>query len=124
MKKYAAVSFFRWTSGIFGILIVALTLFFFVGSILEGRGKPGPNFSTSTLLTFVVWGLGLAGLLFAIWKPGIGGLFSLISFIVFNLMVAFNPNPDSRYSFVLLIFLLPSILFLVFWWLKESKAKP
>ncbi len=122
MKKSTPVSILRLTSRILGILIVAFTLFFFVGSLLEGRNKPAPNFNTSTIITFVVWGFGLAGLLFAIWKPGTGGLISLLSFIVFNLLVAFSPNPDSRYSVVLLIFLLPSILFLASWWFRKSKS--
>lgn len=91
--------------------------------MLEGRNKPGPGLDTYTIITFVVWGIGLAALLLAIWKPGIGGLISLFSFIVFNILVAVNPNPDSSYTFGLLIFLLPSILFLLFWWLKKSAIK-
>ena len=122
MKKSTSVSALHLTSSIIGSLVVAFVLFFFIGSLLEGRNKPAPDFPTSTIITFVVWGFGLAGLLFAIWKPGIGGLFSLLSFIVFNLLVAFSPNPESRYSFVLLIFLIPSILFLASWWFRKSKS--
>ena len=122
MKKSTPVRALRLTSIILGILIVAITLFFFIGSLLEGRNKPAPDFPTSLIITFAIWGLGLAGLLLAIWKPGIGGLISLLSFIVFNLMVALSPIPDSRYSAVLLIFLLPSILFLASWWFRKSKS--
>jgi hypothetical protein len=123
MKKMKSINIIRWTASIIGTLMVAFTLIFFIGSILEGRNKPGPGLDTYTIITFVVWGIGLAALLLAIWKPGIGGLFSLFSFIVFNILVAVNPNPDSSYTFVLLIFLLPSILFLLFWWLKKSAIK-
>ncbi|MEI7829807.1 MAG: hypothetical protein WCI31_08555 [Prolixibacteraceae bacterium] len=122
MKKSTSLSSLHVTSSIIGILIVAFTLFFFVGSLLEGRNKPAPDFPTSLIITFLIWGFGLAGLVLAIWKPGIGGLFSLLSFIVFNLMVVFSPNPESRYSFVLLIFLIPSILFLASWWSRKSKS--
>jgi hypothetical protein len=123
MKKMKSINIIRWTASIIGTLMVAFTLIFFIGSILEGRNKPGPGLDTYTIITFVVWGIGLAALLLAIWKPGIGGLFSLFSFIVFNILVAVNPDPDSSYTFVLLIFLLPSILFLLFWWLKKSAIK-
>ena len=120
MKK---INTLRWTAGIIGTLMVAFTLIFFIGSMLEGRNKPGSGLDTYTIITFVVWGIGLAGLLFAIWKPGTGGLISFLSFIIFNILVAVNPNPDSSYTIVLLIFLLPSILFLLFWWLKKSAIK-
>lgn len=122
MKKSTPVSALHMTSSIIGLLIVAITLLFFIGSLLEGRNKPAPDFPTGLIITFAIWGFGLAGLLFAIWKPGTGGLISLLSFIVFNLMVALSPNPDSRYSAVLLIFLIPSILFLASWWFRRSKS--
>ena len=120
MKKTTLISIIRWTTSIIGILIIAFTLLFFIVTLLEGRNKPGSGYETFTLITFVVWGMGLAGLLFAIWKPGIGGLFSLLSFIVYNNLVAVNPYRDGSYRFVLLAFLLPAILILVFWWLKKS----
>jgi hypothetical protein len=69
----------------------------------------------------VFWGIGLAGVLFAIWEPKAGGLISLVSFIVFNILAALNPNPDSTYTPILLLFLIPSILFLTAWWLKSNK---
>lgn len=123
MKEMKKINTLRWTAGIIGTLMVAFTLIFFIGSMLEGRNKPGSGLDTYTIITFVVWGIGLAGLLFAIWKPGTGGLISFLSFIIFNILVAVNPNPDSSYTIVLLIFLLPSILFLLFWWLKKSAIK-
>ena len=123
MKKTTSISSIRWTASIIGILIVGFTLLFGIGSLLEGWNKPGPGLPTSTIITFVVWGMGLSGLIIALWKPGIGGLFSLICLIIFNILVAVSPVPDSRYTPVLLIFLLPSILFLVFWWLKKSSNK-
>jgi len=123
MEKPKLINSVRWTANIIGTLIVALTLFFFIGYMIEGRDKPAPNFDISTILTFVVWGIGLAGLLVALWKPGLGGLISLLSFIVFNVMVALSPNPESHYSVVLLIFLIPSILFLLFWWLTNNQNR-
>lgn len=122
MKNTKSMSFILWTARIIGTLIVVITLIFAIGSFFEGRNKPGPGLDTSTIRGFVVWGVGLFGLVLAIWKPGTGGVISLLSFIVFNMLVALSPNPEVRYSFVLLIFLFPSILYLLFWWLKKSSS--
>ena len=123
MEKTTSISSLRWTASIIGIFMVGFTLLFWIGSLVEGWNKSGPGLGTYTIIIFVFWGMGLAGLLFAIWKPGIGGLFSLLSFIVFNILAAFNPTPGSRYMGVLLIFLLPSVLFLADWWLTKSSNK-
>ena len=125
MKNTNSINNIRWIAGIIGTLMVAFVLIFFIGYMFEGNKKSGngPGLDAYTIMTFIVWGIGLAGLLFAIWKPGTGGLISFLSFIVFNILVAVNPNPDSSYTVVLLIFLVPSILFLLFWWLKKSAIK-
>jgi hypothetical protein len=119
MKKTTSISIINWMARIIGTLMVAFTLIIGIGEMLEGQSRPGPGLDTYTIIIFVVWGLGLAGLLFAIWKPGTGGLISLVSFIVFNILAAVNPNPDSSYTAVLLLFLVPSILFLFVWGLKN-----
>ncbi len=119
MKKATSISIIRWTTNIIAIFIVGFVLLFGIGYLIEGWNKPGPGLPTSVIITFVIWGIGLSGLIFALWKPGIGGLFSLFWLIIFNIRVALSPN----YSPVLLIFLIPSILFLVYWWLKKSSNK-
>lgn len=120
MKKTTSNSAINWAARIIGTLFVAFPLFFFIGYLVEGLHKTGPGLDTYMIITFIVWGIGLAGLLLAIWKPGTGGLISLLSFIVFNILAALHPNPDAKYSIVLLIFLLPSILYLIFWWQNKS----
>jgi hypothetical protein len=120
MKRTTSISIVNWTARIIGTLMVAFTLFIGIGEMLEGQNKPGPGLDTYTIITFIIWGIGLAGLLFAIWKPGTGGLISFVSFIVFNILVAVNPNPGSTYTAVLLLFLLPPILFLLVWRLKKT----
>ena len=108
------------TASIIAIVIVALTLLIGIGEMFEGQKKPGPGLDNYTIITFVVWAIGLAGLLLAIWKRGMGGLISFISIIIFNILVAVNPNPESMYTPMLLIFLLPSILFIISWWQNKS----
>lgn len=123
MKNTSSLGIINWTARIIGTLMIAFTLFFGIGEIFEGQSRPGPGLDTYTIITFVVWGAGLAGLLLAMWKPGKGGLISLFAFIVFNILVVLNPNPDATYTPVLLLFLLPSFLFLWVWRLKNNKQR-
>jgi hypothetical protein len=103
--------------------MVAFTLAFAIGELIEGLGQPGPGLDIYTKIIFTVWGIGLAGLILALWKEGLGGKVSLFGFIVFNILVATNPNPEARYSVVLLFFLFPSILYLWWWWENKSTNK-
>ena len=123
MNKPSSNRILLWAARIIGTAMVAFTLFFFIGYLIEGRHKTGPGPDIYTIIIFVVWGIGLAGLLLALWKPGTGGFISLLGFIAFNILAAVNPNPDSRYTIVLLLFFLPSILFLMYWWLKKTSNK-
>lgn len=106
-----------------GTLFIVLVLFIGGGEIIEGLNKAGPGLNTFTIIIFIFWGTGLAGLVLAWWKEGPGGLISVVSFIVFNILAAVNPTPGSRWTFVLLIFLFPSILFLFYWWLKKKSSE-
>ena len=112
----------RWAARITGTLVVAFTLFFAIGEMIEGSGKQGPGFDTYTKVVFTVWGIGLGGLILAFWNEGLGGKISLLCFIVFNILVAANPDPDSRYSIVLLLYMIPSILYVAWWWLQKKST--
>jgi len=111
----------RWTARIIGSAIVAFTILFGIGYLIEGFGKPSSGtFNTILIITFALWGIGLAGLIFALWKEGRGGIISLVSLIIFIALVAVKPNPDSSFSYVLFIFLIPSVLYIYYWWLKKK----
>jgi hypothetical protein len=104
--------------------MVAITLFFAIGYYYEKPAHPSPGFNDYTIIVFVFWGLGLAGLVIAWWKEALGATFSLLSFVIFNILAFVNPNAEASYSPVLLIFLIPSILYLI-WWkiaLKSNSA--
>jgi hypothetical protein len=123
MKKSSNIGL-RWAARITGTLMVVFTLIFAIGELFEHPSKQGPGLDSYTKVVFTVWGIGLAGLVLALWKEGLGGKISLLCFIVFNILVATNPNPEYRYSVVLLFFLIPSILYLRWWWLdKKSMDK-
>jgi hypothetical protein len=123
MKNTTILSIIRWTARILGTLIVFFTLFIGIGEMLEGQGRPGSSsFNPFLIITFIIWGLALAGLLLALWKEGIGGIVSLFCFIIVNILIATNPNPESRYSFVFLAFMIPSVLYLCYWWLAKKSS--
>jgi len=124
MKNNTTITAIRWTARVIGTLMVAFTLFIGIGEMLEGYNKHASDasntFDTMMKITFSFWGLGLAGLILALWKEGLGGVVSLVSFIVFILFVAMNPKPDATFSFVLLVFLIPSVLYIWYWWLASK----
>ena len=74
----------RWIARITGILIVAFTLFFFIGEVFEGQqrhdGSALASYTPLILIIFVIWGIALAGLILALWKEGLGGGISLVSY--------------------------------------------
>jgi hypothetical protein len=107
----------RWTARILGTLLVIFTLLFGIGSLFEGAGKANSltSFDASLIVTFSFWGLGLVGLVIALWREKVGGLISLISFVVF-ITLAFigSKNQDPKIILVLSIFLIPAILYLIY----------
>jgi len=112
----------RWTARIVGTVMALFCLFFFIGSIFEGAGKSNFSIEPFNMILFTFWGTGLAAFILAWWKEGLGGFISLISLIIFNILAALNPVPGSRYSIILLFFLIPSVLF-TYYWYQMKKAE-
>jgi hypothetical protein len=125
-NKYAGI---RWTARVVGTLLVLFTLFMFIGETMEGYNRNGKidleTFNFLQIITFTFWFLGLAGLIFAWWKEGAGGIFSFICTVVFLFLVKVNANTNSEASFsaILFIFLVPSVLFIIYWWLTKKTAQ-
>ena len=122
MEHTKLISMIRWAARITGTLMVIFVLIFAIGNFLEGLDKPKPDYNTYTIIIFVIWGAGLAGLILALWKEGLGGIISLLCFIIFNILTAFNTTPGSSYTYVLLLFMIPAILYLVYWQLKRDSS--
>lgn len=124
MKKSTVISILRLKARIIGTLVVAFTLFIGIGEMLESFNKHGVSvletFDALIIISFVFWGAGLAGLILALWKEGLGGIISFGSFIIFIVLVGVNPNPDVNYTPILFIFLIPSVLYLCYWWLTQK----
>lgn len=120
MKNTVLMNIIRWAARIIGTLLVLISLFFFVGDLIWNTEKPGSGLETYNIIVFAVMGIGFAALILAWWKEGLGGIISFISFIVFNFLAIFSPVEGSRYMSILLIFFVPSILYLIYWLLKRN----
>jgi hypothetical protein len=66
MNSRNPFNWLRWIARITGILIVAFTLFFFIGEVFEGQqrhsGSALASYTPLILIIFVIWGIALAGL--------------------------------------------------------------
>ncbi len=119
----------RWTARITGVIIVAFTLFIFIGELLEGQKRnPGPamdSFTPLILTIFVIWGIALAGLILALWKERPGGIISLSGFMLMYILNLFNRESPMRANaiVVFLLFSIPSVLYLICWKLKRDKER-
>jgi hypothetical protein len=117
VKNRVFINIIRRLARIIGILLIIFCIIFFIGNRVDSQ-KP---LDTYNILVFTVLGIGLAALILAWWKEGLGGIISFISFIVYNLLAAFSPVEGARYGFLLLFPLTPSILHLLAWWLTKRE---
>jgi len=125
-NSYAGI---RWIARVVGTLLVLFTLFIFFGEMIEGYHRNGKidleTFNILIIITFIFWFLGLAGLILAWWKEGVGGILSFICTVIFLILVKVNANvnPEARFTVILFIFLIPSVLFIIYWWLTKKAAR-
>ncbi|MCX6246252.1 MAG: hypothetical protein NTW10_00830 [Bacteroidetes bacterium] len=118
----------HWAARITGSLLVAFTLLFGIANFIDGLGKNGgdplSSFSPLIILIFIFWGIGLAGLVVAIWKERLGGLISLSCFVIIPILNFFNPASPIKGAafFLFFIFSIPSLLYLYYWWLVKSMS--
>jgi succinate dehydrogenase/fumarate reductase cytochrome b subunit len=129
MNNRNPYNWLRWLARITGILMVAFTLFFFIGEVLESQQRPvGSALASYTpliLIIFVIWGIALAGLVLALWKEGLGGIISIISYMLVYILNLFNKEASMRGNAItiFLIFSIPSILYLVYWKLNKDELR-
>ncbi len=125
-NQYAGI---RWTARVVGTLLVLFTLFIVIGEMIDGYHKNGKTdletFNILQIITFVFWFFGLAGMILAWWKEGAGGILSFICTVIFLILVKVNANvnPEARFTVILFIFLIPSVLFIIYWWLTKKAAR-
>lgn len=119
----------RWIARVTGTLIVVFTLIIGVGEFIEGLGKhsgsPLASFTPLMLTIFVIWGIALFGLVLALWKEGIGGIISLVSYMLMYILNLFNKEASVRGGAItiFLIFSIPAILYLIYWKLNRDESR-
>ncbi len=107
-----------WIARILGTIMAAILFYLAFSEFLEEiRGNsPAPLETLINGQYFMVITMTLifVGLVLAYWKEGLGGGIALISFLVFFIVWA-----DFHVGFILAmsLFTLPSILYVVYWWL-------
>ena len=129
MKTKSQYAGIRWTARVIGTILVLFTLFMVIVEIIDGYHRNGKidldAFDILQIITFIFWFLGLAALILAWWKEGAGGILSFICTVIFLILVKVNANvnPEARFTVILFIFLIPSILFIIYWWLTKKAAR-
>ena len=113
----------RLTARITGTIFVIICLFLIVVAYLEGNqsnsvtvSKP-PDILGIASVVFLL--IALTGLIIGWWRAGIGGLISLFGFIIAGVLSIIDPKLIFNLP-VFLILLVPSILYLVCWWLAKE----
>lgn len=124
-KKRTPSKGIRLAARIIGTLWVLICVFFFVGYYLEGiqrnAGAPSKPPDILGIATVVCLSIALGGLIIAWWREGIGGFISLCGIIIAGALVIIDPKLDfSIIAFAIL--LLPSILYLAYWWLAKISS--
>jgi len=124
-KKTPLKSHLRLTARITGTIWVVFYLFLIVVGYIEGLQSKSNTVSKQPDILLIAsvacLMIALTGLLIAWWRAGIGGLISLFGFIITG--VLFIIDPKLIFSLpVFAISLLPSILYLVYWWLTEKSS--
>ena len=115
----------RLTARITGTIWVVFYLFLIVVGYLEGlQSKSGAVSKPPDILLIASVAcllIALTGLIIAWWRAGIGVLISLFGFIITG--VLFKMDPKLIFSLpIFAISLVPSVLYLVYWWLAEKSS--
>jgi hypothetical protein len=122
-NKQLWLSILRWTARSVGTLLVLSSVFLAGADIIEKHNKQAGFLSNPhtglMILTIVCFFVALAGLVIALWREGIGGLIAFIGML--GVVIVILNNPDFNASLMLLIILIPSLLYLLYWWLAKNK---
>ncbi len=119
----------RWIARILGLLFAAFAIFMFIGYIIEGRqrhpGEPSlSGVSPIAMIIFIVWGIGLFGLLLGWWNEKLGGFLSVSCFILVFILNLFNQEAQGKMIALIpmVILSIPSFLFISCWYDAKKKV--
>ena len=119
----------RWIARILGLLLAAFAIFMVIGYLIEGRQKhPGASFLTGVtplvIIIFIIWGIGLFGLLLGWWEKKLGGFLSLSCFVLVFILNLFNSESQGKMVALIpiVIFSIPSLSVISCWY--DTKKIP
>ena len=125
-QKKSFEQIIRLIARISGSFLVVFTVVFGIATFIDslGRNTAPPPLSSLIQIIFAIWAIALAGLVLALWKEGLGGFISLVSFLTMCILNFFNPDaPDSKGAIlVFLIFSLPALLYIYYWVLTKNTS--
>ena len=117
-REYSSLKGLRLAARISGTLWVLFCLLFLIGYLMEGIQRNGGQFAMPGdwigVATEVFIFIGLGGLILAWWWEGVGGLVSLIAFVLAGLFLILDP--ELKFSFIFMFIFIPTILYLGYWW--------
>jgi hypothetical protein len=107
----------RLAARIVGTLWILISITLFIGYYLEGLQRNKGTVPTPPdilgIFCVVCMAVALVGLMIAWWNEGLGGLISLIGFLLAGVLLIIDPK--LNFSPIFLIVLVPSILYLAYW---------
>ena len=120
----------RWIARILGLLMAAFAIFMAIGYLIEGRQKhPGApllsGVTPTVMIIFIIWGIGLFGLLLGWWKEKLGGFLSLSCFMLVFILNLFNQEAQEKMIALIpmVIFSIPSLLFISCWYDTKKRSR-
>ena len=123
--KNSSLSMLRWIARIMGTALVCFTLVFLTGSMMSSDGAPFKMPGAIITIIFIIWFISLFALILAWWKEGLGGWISLAGFIAMYILNLFNTEASIRAGaiFIFIFFMIPSLLYIAYWWASKEKEK-
>jgi hypothetical protein len=115
------LSILRWCARIIAIIFIVFILFIFIG---EGgtwsQLKGAPSLSVRDYIILSLFGLYVIGLMIGLWYEVLGGFLSFGFMMIHIIILVYYGNVPILFY----IFFLPSILFILSWYLHQKSEFP
>lgn len=116
----------RMIARIIGTLFAIFCILYLSSDLAEvlrpPQGIPPQPWDFYKIAQAISFSCSIGGLILAFWKEGIGGLIAFAGMVLS--LVFMKYNPDANFNLTILILLIPSLLYLSYWFLsRKSSAK-
>ena len=110
----------RWIARIISIIFIAFILIMFIGEGGTWSQPPNLPLGMRDYVLLSLFGLYLVGLVIGLWREASGGLLSFGFLMIHIIILAYYGNVPILFY----IFFLPSLLYLLFWYLYRRSELP